>query len=332
MISQDRGEISISDKTALGAVPVPLIDARGITKHYDGFSLQGVSLAVEPGQIVGFIGQNGAGKSTTIKALLGLIGLDGGEARILGVPAEGLAGASAAVKERIGVVFDTVSMPPHMKISEVGKLMARAYRTWDQAVFEGHLRRFKLDGGKAIKELSRGMGMKLSLACALAHDPQVLILDEATAGLDPMAREEVLEMLREFVAVEDAAGNPQHAILMSSHITSDLDKISDTVVCIDDGRIVFTCAKEEITDLMGVARCRAADVEMLLADPRVPCELRALHHDYGVDVLVPDRFEFMRSFPQVPCDRVTIDDYMALMLKGAVLHPRGAAAKGGDAR
>ena len=234
-------------------VGAPLIEARNITKHYDGFTLQGVSLTVEPGQIVGFIGQNGAGKSTTIKALLGIIGIDAGDARILGVDARGLSGADAAVKERVGVVFDTVSMPPHIKIAEVGKLMDRAYQTWDARVFEEYLHRFKLDSKKAIKELSRGMGMKLSLACALAHNPQVLILDEATAGLDPMARDEVLDMLREFVAVEDAAGNPQHAILMSSHITSDLDKIADTVVCIDDGRIVFACDKDEICDLMGVA-------------------------------------------------------------------------------
>ncbi|MFR8956642.1 MAG: ATP-binding cassette domain-containing protein, partial [Collinsella intestinalis] len=158
-------------------VGAPLIEARNITKHYDGFTLQGVSLTVEPGQIVGFIGQNGAGKSTTIKALLGIIGIDAGDARILGVDARGLSGADAAVKERVGVVFDTVSMPPHIKIVEVGKLMDRAYQTWDARVFEEYLHRFKLDSKKAIKELSRGMGMKLSLACALAHNPQVLILD-----------------------------------------------------------------------------------------------------------------------------------------------------------
>lgn len=310
----------------------PLIEARGITKHYDGFTLQNVSLAVEAGQITGFIGRNGAGKSTTIKALLGLISIDAGEARVLGVSAEGLAGVAVEAKERIGVVFDTVSVPPHMKIAEVAKLMARGYTTWNQAAFEGHLDQFKLDAGKAVKELSRGMGMKLSLACALAHDPQVLILDEATAGLDPMARDEVLDMLREFVSAEGPDGEPVHAILMSSHITSDLDKIADEVVCIDEGRIVFSCAKDEITDLMGVARCRAAEVERVLASPSAPAELRALHHDYGVDVLVPDRFEFARAFPQIPCDRVSIDDYMALMLKGVVLHPRARAVKGGDAR
>ena len=104
------------------------------------------------------------------------------------------------------------------------------------------------------------------------------------------------------------------------------------MVCIDEGRIVFACSKDEICDLMGVARCRAAEAEHVLASPSAPDELRVLHHDYGVDVLVPDRFEFARVFPRIPCDRVTIDDYMALMLKGSALHPRGAAAKGGDAR
>ena len=317
------------ETTVYGA---PLIEARGVTKHYDGFTLNDVSLAVEPGQIVGFIGQNGAGKSTTIKALLGLISMDGGEARILGVPACELKGASSRIKEEVGVVFDTVSVPPHLTVAEVGRLMACAYTTWDAAAFERYLGCFKLEGAKAVKGLSRGMGMKLSLACALAHSPRVLILDEATAGLDPMARDEVLDMLREFVAVEDAAGNPQHAILMSSHITSDLDKIADTVVCIDDGRIVFACDKDEICDLMGVARCRAAEVEQVLTSAQAPMEVRVLHHDYGVDLLVPDRFEFMRAFPQIPCDRVSIDDYMALVLKGTVLHPRDGVQKGGDAR
>ena len=326
---------SFADGGFIGVEPVStpgsaLLEARGLIKRYDGFALQNVSFAVEPGQIVGFIGQNGAGKSTTIKALLGLIALDAGEARVLGVSPRELSASSTAVKERIGVVFDTVSMPPHMKVREVGKLMSRAYATWDASAFERLLVQFKLDDTKTIKELSRGMGMKLSLACALAHDPQVLILDEATAGLDPMARDEVLDMLREFVAVEDASGEPCHAILMSSHITSDLDKIADEVVCIDEGRIVFACSKDEICDLMGVSRCRAAEVELLLTSPSAPTELRVLRHDYGVDVLVPDRFEFARTFPQIPCDRVSIDDYMALMLKGSVLHPRGAAAKGGD--
>ena len=315
------------ETTVYGA---PLIEARGVTKHYDGFTLNDVSLAVEPGQIVGFIGQNGAGKSTTIKALLGLISMDGGEARILGVPACELKGASSHIKEEVGVVFDTVSVPPHLTVAEVGRLMACAYTTWDAAAFERYLGCFKLEGAKAVKGLSRGMGMKLSLACALAHSPRVLILDEATAGLDPMARDEVLDILRAFVAVEDAEGRLRNAILMSSHITSDLEKIADEVVCIDEGRIVFSCAKDEITDLMGVARCRATELEEIMAGMQAPAVLRAMRHEYGIDVLVPDRFKFARSFPQIPCDRVTIDDYMMLSLRGEELELRGAALKGGE--
>lgn len=231
----------------------PLIQASGLTKHYPGFSLAGVNVTVEPGQVVGFVGKNGSGKSTTIKALLGLISLDAGQASVLGCSPRDLANtASARAKEQVGVVFDTISLPGHLKIEEVGKLMARAYSTWDAAGFQQRLRAADLDPKKAVKDLSRGMGMKLSLACALSHNPRLLILDEATAGLDPMARDEVLDALRDFVAVEDAQGNPVNGILMSSHITSDLDKIADTVLCIDAGHPVFNIAKDEVCDLMGI--------------------------------------------------------------------------------
>lgn len=291
-----------------------LIEARGLTKHYEGFSLENVSLAVEEGEVVGFIGQNGAGKSTTIKALLGLIRLDGGEGQVLGIPSDELSRASGATaKERVGVVFDTVSLPGHLRVSDVGRIYRSAYASWDAHAFDQLACELDLDPKKAVKDLSRGMGMKLSLACALAHDPQVLILDEATAGLDPMARDEALERLRDFVA------RPGRAILMSSHITSDLERIADRIVCIDAGRIVFDLPKDVITDETGIARCRVADFERVAASGVVPeRELRYLRHDYGIDVLVPDRFAFAENFPEIPCDRMTIDDYMALTLKGGV--------------
>ena len=291
-----------------------LIEARGLTKHYDGFSLEGVDLAVNEGEVVGFVGQNGAGKSTTIKALLGLIRVDGGEGSVLGTPSDELTRASgAATKERVGVVFDTVSLPGHLRVADVGRIYASAFASWDAHRFSQLTRDLGLDPKKAVKDLSRGMGMKLSLACALAHNPQVLILDEATAGLDPMARDEALERLRDFVA------QPGHAILMSSHITSDLERIADRIVCIDAGRIVFDLEKDAITDLAGVARCRVADLERIASSGMVPdSELRYLRHDYGIDVLVPDRFAFAEMFPDIPCDRMTIDDYMSLTLKGGV--------------
>lgn len=291
-----------------------LIEARGLTKHYDGFSLEGVDLVVNEGEVVGFVGQNGAGKSTTIKALLGLIRVDGGEGSVLGTPSDELTRASgAATKERVGVVFDTVSLPGHLRVADVGRIYTSAFASWDAHRFSQLTRDLGLDPKKAVKDLSRGMGMKLSLACALAHDPQVLILDEATAGLDPMARDEALERLRDFVT------QPGHAILMSSHITSNLERIADRVVCIDAGRIVFDLEKDAITDSAGVARCRVADLERIASSGMVPdSELRYLRHDYGIDVLVPDRFAFAGMFPDIPCDHMTIDDYMSLTLKGGV--------------
>lgn len=296
----------------------PLIQASGLTKHYSGFSLAGVNVTVEPGQVVGFVGKNGSGKSTTIKALLGLISLDGGRASVLGQSPRDLASSSSAkVKEQVGVVFDTISLPGHLRIAEVGRLMARAYSAWDAAGFQQRLTAAELDPKKAVKDLSRGMGMKLSLACALSHNPRLLILDEATAGLDPMARDEVLDILRDFVAVEDAQGNPVNGILMSSHITSDLDKIADTVLCIDAGRPVFNIAKDEVCDLMGVARCRATELEQIARSGVIaPGAMRIMRQDYGIDLLVPDRFAFTESFPSIPCDRMGIDEYMALMIKG----------------
>lgn len=300
------------DSSAAGA---PLIAASGLTKHYEGFSLDGVDLAVNEGEIVGFVGKNGAGKSTTIKALLGLIELDGGSATVLGADSRKLAHdpQAAPVKERIGVVFDTVSMPTHLKIADVGRVHARAYNQWSQHVFDRLVHEFGLPLNKQVKDLSRGMGMKLSLACALSHGANVLILDEATAGLDPMAREEILDRLRDFVAL------PGHAVLMSSHITTDLEKIADRVVGIEDGRITFDLAKDEITDEMGVARCRTSDFERVTQSGIIPeKDLLYLRHEYGIDLLVPDRFAFTENFPEIPVDRLTIDDYLALTLKGGV--------------
>lgn len=291
-----------------------LIEAHGLTKHYENFSLDSVELSVNEGGVVGFVGQNGAGKSTTIKALLGLIEPDGGKSCILGTPSSELTRSSgAATKEHIGVVFDSISLPEHLKLGEVERIYARAYASWDSHCFSNLIRELGLTNTKRVKDLSRGMGMKLSLACALAHHPQVLILDEATAGLDPMARDEALDRLRDFVT------QPGHAILMSSHITSDLERIADRIVCIEAGKIIFNLEKDAITDAAGIARCRVADLEKIAASGIIPDEkLRYLRHDYGIDVLIYDRFAFAEHFPNIPCDRMSIDDYLSLTLKGGV--------------
>ena len=289
-----------------------LIEARGLTKHYDGFSLEGVDLTVSEGEVVGFIGQNGAGKSTTIKALLGLIKVDGGDASVLGTPSDKLSRTSGATtKERVGVVFDTVSLPGHLRVSDVGRIYRSAYASWDAHAFNRLARELDLDPRKAVKDLSRGMGMKLQLACALAHDPDLLILDEATAGLDPLARDEILDLLRDYLADE------RRGILISSHITTDLEKIADRVVCIDEGRIVFDLEKDQITDMAGIAHCRTAEFERVReSDLFAPGQLKAIRYPMSVDVLVPDRFAFAQRFPHIACDRATIDEYLQLVLKG----------------
>ena len=290
-----------------------LVEARGLCKRYDGFALQDVSLTVEAGSVVGFVGRNGAGKSTTVKALLGLVSLDGGKARVLGcAPADLANGPAAAVKAQVGVVFDTVALPAALKVSAVGRVMRACYGdAWQPDAYARLLGRFGLPSGKRVKDLSRGMGMKLSLACALSHGARLLVLDEATAGLDPMARDEVLDLLRGFMEDET------HAILMSSHITTDLERLADAVVCIDAGRIAFARAKDEICDLMGVARCRTADLDAIEESGVLGGEpLTYLRQELSYDVLVPDYYAFVRALPGIACDRLTIDGYMAFMLKG----------------
>lgn len=180
-------------------------------------------------------------------------------------------------------------------------------------MFDAYVRRFDIDKKKPIKSLSRGMGMKLQLAFALAHAPELLVLDEVTAGLDPLAREEVLDILREFVTDE------RHGILMSSHITSDLEKIADYVVCIDGGREVFSCSIDVICDMAGVARCRAAEAEELATCGLfAPGALRVIRNGYSTDALVSDRAALRKRFPDIACERATVEDYMLFMLKGVI--------------
>ena len=236
---------------------------------------------------------------------------DAGTIELFGERTDSGEAAIARAKERIGVVFDTCPFLSESRVSDVASIGRFAWKTWDRLSFETYLRTFGLDPKKRVKDLSRGMGMKLQLAFALAHKPDLLILDEATAGLDPMARDEVLDILRAYMA--DGA----HGILMSSHITTDLEKIADQVVCIDGGRTVFSCSTDEICDIAGIARCRSADVEAIAgAGLFEPGSLRVMRDAYSISVLVPDRAVLRRRFPEVACERASIEEYMAFMLKG----------------
>lgn len=292
-----------------------LLKVENLSKHYDGFELSGVSFAVPAGSVVGLIGSNGAGKSTTIKSILGLIRPDGGSIQLFGEEVLGMPdGRFAQLRQRVGVVFDTCAFPATSTLAEVRAFMAACYDRWDDRKFAQLMSQFELSETKMVKELSRGMGMKLSLACALAAQPDLLVLDEATAGLDPIAREEALDLLREFVADE------AHGILMSSHITSDLDKLADYILCIDGGRIMFSTEADTITDQAGIAQCRRSDLEAIAASGLFePGSLRYEQRPVSAALLVPDRFAFAQAFPNIPVERADIDSYMYLALKGEQL-------------
>lgn len=288
-----------------------LLELKGISRTVsDRFSLRDVTLAVEPGQIVGFVGANGAGKTTTIRAALGLIKLDAGEVRLFGqhCGADAPDELQRRLRSRVGLVLDTCLFPSTLKVGQIEALAGPAYPMWNREAFAGFIDRFGLDPKTKVKDLSRGMGMKLQLACALSHNAKLLVLDEATAGLDPMAREELLDELLAFVA------DGQHSVLLSSHITSDLDRTADRVICIDNGSIIFDLPREDITDRAGIAHCTQAQATELMACVE---GARAARHAYSVDVLVPNLRETLEAFPEIPCDRATIDDYLRFMLKGA---------------
>lgn len=275
----------------------------------DSFALCNVNLAVTPGEIVGFVGANGAGKTTTIRAALGLMKLDAGEVHLFGEPFGPNAPDSTQrhVRSRIGVVFDTCPYPAEFTIAQMERCLAPAFPTWDKAQFWRLAERFSLSRKAKVKDLSRGMGMKLQLAVALSHKADLLVLDEATAGLDPIARDDVLATLREFATQEG------HSVLLSSHITSDLDRIADRVVAIDDGRIIFNMPREEITDMAGIAHCTAEQAHTILECVE---GARIERREFSCDVLVPNRFEFAEAFPEIPCDHASIEDYLRFTLKG----------------
>lgn len=287
-----------------------LLEIRDASRQVsDSFSLRNANLSIGAGEIIGLVGANGAGKTTIIRAALGLLKLDSGYAALFGEPlaADTPDADARRLRSRVGVVFDTCPYPSEITVSQVGTCIAPAFPTWDGACFEALIERFGLEPKKKMKSLSRGMGMKLQLACALSHDADLLILDEATAGLDPLARDELLDELR------DCASTGDRGALLSSHITSDLERIADRVVGIDAGSIIFDMPREQITDVAGIAHCTTEQAQRILA-----CVdgARAAKREFSCDVLVPNRFEFAEAFPEVPCDRTSIDDYLHFILKG----------------
>lgn len=269
---------------------------RGATKHYKTFALGPVDLAVPAGSILGLIGENGAGKTTALKLLCGAIRPDGGSVKLLGGSP-----ADPAIRARIGVVFEDAYFPDCFNAACEGKSMAGIFgKRWDTAKFDALVRRFELDGSKKIKEYSRGMRMKLSLATALAHDPELLILDEVTAGLDPVVRGELLDLLLDFIQDE------QHSVLMSSHITSDLEQVADAIAYLHHGQLLFCENKDDLLQEYGLLRCAETDLARLPEG----CAVYTRRGAFGCETLVKDRTAAHTALPDAVCDSASIDDIM----------------------
>lgn len=279
-----------------------ILEVRNLTKQYADFTLDHVSFSIPKGTIMGLIGENGAGKSTTINAILDLIHKDDGTVTFWGQELS----STKQLKEDIGVVFDGINFYETLTAAKVGKISQAAYKQWDDLLYREYLNRFQLPTDKEIKTFSKGMKMKLCIAVALSHRPKLLILDEATSGLDPVMRDDILDVFLEFVQDEE------HSIMISSHITTDLEKVADTITFIHQGKVLFCKAKDELLYHYGIIRCGAA-----IFDEIYKSEILAYRkEDYQWNVLVEDKEKARRRYKNAVVDDAAIDDILLLYVKG----------------
>lgn len=268
---------------------------RGLCKHYEDFSLENLDLTVPTGTIVGFVGENGAGKTTTLKAIFGAIRTDGGSIEVLGCT-----DPDRLDKSQIGVVMEDSFFYETLTPRQVNSIMKSLQPGWDSAEFSRLLHDYQLPEKKLIKDMSKGMRMKFRLATALAHRPKLLILDEATSGLDPVVRGEVLDYLRDYIQDEN------HSVLMSSHITSDLEKVADSIAYLHKGRLLFQMDRDELLEQYGVLRCSPEQLEVL--DSRLKVATRKT--GFTCETLVSDAAAARRALPDAVIDRASIEDIM----------------------
>lgn len=275
----------------------------GLTKRYGDFLLDHVSFGVPTGSIVGLIGENGAGKSTTIRGVLGMIHKEAGRIALLGQDTETM---GPSLKEKVGVVLGDCNFSEELTPLRLSKVLRDVYSGWDQAYFETLLTKLHIPQNKKIKGLSRGTKMKLSIAAAMAHHPQLLILDEATSGLDPVVRDDILDLFLDFVQDE------RNSILVSSHITSDLEKVADYIVFLHEGRVVFCEAKDVLLECCGILKCGAEQFAKIEREDILACRKR----DYEYQVLVRDGEQAIKKYPKALLAPTTLDEIMLLYVKG----------------
>ena len=279
------------------------LELRNVSRSFSDFHLGEISFDLPSGTILGLVGENGAGKSTTIRLIMDALRPDGGTIRVLGM--DNRDPGFRQLKEDIGVVLDEAYFPESLNAAQVGKVMAATYSRWDQGLYESYLTRFNLPEKKPFKDFSRGMRMKLAIAVALSHQPRLLILDEATSGLDPIVRDEVLDIFNEFTREED------HSILLSSHIVSDLEKICDYIAFLHKGKLVLFEEKDQLLERYGLFTGSAEELEALTPEAVVA---REGNRYGGVQALVKREL----APAGMRLEQPTVEDIILSLVKGAV--------------
>ena len=279
------------------------LKVENLSKKYDDFLLDKVSFYVPKGNIVGLIGENGAGKSTTINTMLDIIERDFGDVYILNSEKNKI---SNIIREKIGVVFDGNNFPEDLTPQKLNNVLKAIYTNWEEKKFSEFIEKFNLPKNKKIKNFSRGMKMKLSISVALSHKAELLILDEATSGLDPIVRDDILDILLDFVQDE------KNSILISSHITSDLEKVADYIVFIHKGKVIFEETKDNLIYNYGIMKCKTKEFDSVEKKDII----RFRKMDYGYEILVKNKNELERKYPNIAMDNIKIEDIMLMYVKG----------------
>lgn len=279
-----------------------VIEIKGLIKQYDKFKLGEIDLDIPSGCIIGLIGENGAGKTTLIKFILGILKKERGSIKLFGKEI----GEGNSIENEIGVVLDNSFFPELLTAKDINSIMKSIYPKWDEKLFQKYIQDFNLPFNKAIKTLSKGMRKKLEIITALAHHPKLLILDEPTSGLDPVVRSEVLDLFLNFI------GDEEHTILLSTHITSDLEHIADKIVFIDDGKILLDKNRDELLEEYGILKCSISEFASISSDDII----RYKKNKYGYEVLIHDKDKISKKYPNGVVDKITLEELMVLMIKG----------------
>lgn len=280
------------------------IEIKKLNKKYeDKFELSIDNLQIPSGQIIGLIGENGAGKTTLIKSILGIIKPNYEEIKIFN---KNINTNEKEIKEDIGIVLDNAFFPEILYVKDINTIMKDIYKNWDTTLFQKYLKEFNIPLKNQIKTLSKGMRKKLEIACSLSHHPKLLLLDEPTSGLDPVVRSEILDIFLDFIKDEE------HTILLSTHITSDLEHIADTIIFINNGQIILNEQKDDIIDNYGILKCNLEDITKIDKDDIIAKRKTK----YNYEILIKNKNKLSKKYNNFIIDKITLEDLMLIMIKG----------------